>query len=114
MRFMPWPPPPARFGVAVAAGRPGLGGLEEELLHVPGAGRAALGAQAAVQADVLVLDHHAAGLQRAADVQVLRQVRRRRLQARAQVGLVAVGGEGDAVHRADVDAGVALDAQLVR
>ena len=27
-------------------------------LHVPGAGRAALGAQAAVHADILVLDHH--------------------------------------------------------
>ena len=59
MRFMPWSPP-AR---AVAAG---IGvDLDQELLHVPGAGGAALGAQAAVQADVLVLDHHAAGLQRA-------------------------------------------------
>ena len=34
------------------------------------------------------------------------------LQPRAQVGFLAVRGEGDAVHRADVDAGVALDAQL--
>ena len=42
-------------------------------LHVPGAGRAALGAQAAVQADILVLDHDAAGLQRAGDVEVLRR-----------------------------------------
>ena len=39
--------------------RPARGGVQQELLHVPGAGRAALGAQAAVQADVLVLDHHA-------------------------------------------------------
>ena len=46
-------------------------------------------------------------------VEVLREVDRRRLQARAQVGLLAVGGERDAVHRADVDARVALDAQLV-
>ena len=37
---------------------------EQELLHVPGAGRAALGAQPAVQADVLVLGHDAAGLER--------------------------------------------------
>ena len=36
--------------------------LEKELLHVPGSGRAALGAQAAVHADILVLDHQAAGL----------------------------------------------------
>ena len=33
-----------------------------ELLHVPRRGRAALGAQAAVDAEVLVLDHDAAGL----------------------------------------------------
>jgi hypothetical protein len=32
-------------------------------LHVPGARRAALGTQAAMQADVLVLDHDALGLQ---------------------------------------------------
>src|ERR1700728_1255235 len=32
------------------------------LLHVPGGGRTALGAQPAVHAQVLVLDHHAAGL----------------------------------------------------
>src|SRR5688500_17790353 len=42
----------------IAAHRAGLRGLDEELLHVPGAGRAALGAQPAVQAHVLVLDHH--------------------------------------------------------
>src|SRR4051812_11572048 len=44
-----------------AAGMAGARDLEGELLHVPRAGRAALGAQAAMQADVLVLDHHAAG-----------------------------------------------------
>ena len=81
------------------------------LLHVPGAGRAALGAQPAMQAHVLVLDHDAAGLEAVGDVEVLGEVVRRRLQPRAQVGFLAVRGEGDAVHRADVDAGVALDAQ---
>ena len=50
----------------------------------------------------------------AGDVEVLGQVQRRRLQPGAQLGLVAVGGEGDAVHRADVDAGVAFDAQRRR
>src|SRR5687768_18210030 len=39
----------------------GMGQLQRELLHVPRARRAALGAQAAVQAHVLVLHHHAAG-----------------------------------------------------
>ena len=33
--------------------------INQVFLHVPGAGRAALGAQPAVQADVLVLDHDA-------------------------------------------------------
>ena len=93
---------------------PRLRHVEEEFLHVPGAGRAALGAEAAVQADVLVLGHDPAGLSGVGDVEVLRQVHRRRLQAVAQVILLAVGGEGDAVHRADVDAGVALDAERAR
>src|SRR5229473_4505170 len=68
----------------------GVGHLEQELLHVPGAGRAALGAQAAVQADVLVLHHDAAGLERSRDIEVLGEVARRGLQARAQVRLFAV------------------------
>src|SRR5258705_9713857 len=46
-------------GMMRAAAVPGIGHLEQELLHVPGARRAALRAQAAVQADVLVLHHHA-------------------------------------------------------
>src|SRR4051812_19629674 len=91
----------------------GQGHLDQVLLQVPGAGGAALGAQAAVQAGVFVLHHHAHGLQRARDVEVLRRVLRRGAQPRAQVGLVAVLRERDAVHRADVDAGVALDAQAV-
>ena len=50
----------------------------KEFAHVPGAGRAALGAQAAMQADILVLDHDAPGLQRVADIEVLLEVERRR------------------------------------
>src|SRR5512139_3567220 len=59
--------------------------LEQELLHVPRAGRAALGAHPAVQAHVLVLHHDAARLQRPGDVEILVEVARRRAQARAQV-----------------------------
>src|SRR6266850_4795287 len=91
----------------------GLRQLDQVLLHVPGAGGAALGAQAAVQADVLVLHHDARGLQRAGDVKILGQVLRRRVEPRAEILLLAVGDEADAVHRADVDAGIALDAQPV-
>ena len=88
--------------------------IEKEALHVPGAGRAALGAQAAVKADILVLHHHPAGLQLARDVQLLRHVRAPAPSAaRAASASSPFAGEGDAIHRADVDAGVAFDAQLV-
>ena len=92
----------------------GLRHVEQEFLHVPRAGRAALGAQAAVQADVLVLGHDAAGLDR--------HRRRTAPASRFSAGAISrvrrsasspFGGERDAVHRADVDACVALDAQLV-
>src|SRR5215475_8647877 len=58
-------------GMSCAAPRPRLREVELELLHVPRAGGAALGAQAAVQADVLVLDHDAAGLELARHVEIL-------------------------------------------
>src|SRR6267142_2467535 len=101
------------FLVVRRGGRAGLGHLDQVLLHVPGAGRAALGAEAAVQADVLVLDHHALGLQRPGDVEVLRFILGRRGEASAQLLLLGVEDEADAVHRADVDAGVALDAEAI-
>src|SRR5690606_20769400 len=55
----------------VATPRPGMRLQQQELLHVPGPGRAAFGAQAAVQADVLVLDHHPPCFQRLRHVQRL-------------------------------------------
>src|SRR5690606_13915071 len=58
--------------------RPRMRLQQQELLHVPSAGRAAFGAQAAVQADIFVLDHHAQRLQRPGHVQVLLHVQRRR------------------------------------
>ena len=69
-------------GTDCAAAIVGARHVEQELLHVPGTGRTALGAQAAVQADVLVLHHHAAGLERAGHVEVLRAVVGRRPQPR--------------------------------
>src|SRR5687767_673705 len=85
------------FLVVASAGRAGVGRLEEELLHVPGAGRAALGAQAAMQADVFVLDHDAHGLQRAGEVKVLREVQGGRVQAGTKILFVPVGSKGNAV-----------------
>src|ERR1700680_1713514 len=112
-------------GIWGASGNLGFSGLERlrlvlgvrpvhhGLLHVPRRGRTALRAQSAVHAQVLVLHHDASGLRQArGDVQVLRQVLRRRLQALAQVRLLTVVRDGEAVHRTDVQARVALDAQL--
>src|SRR5688572_21554941 len=48
-------------GMAVPTCRTGLGHLDQRLLHVPRTGGAALRAQPAVQAHVLVLDHDPAG-----------------------------------------------------
>src|SRR5829696_2773474 len=67
-----------------------------------------------MQADVLVLDHDALGLERARYVERLVPVRRRSAQPRAQIVLGAVDREGDAIRRADVDAGIAFDAQAGR
>src|SRR5690606_8471600 len=117
MGFMVSSMPPCSRRLAPACGRPaaarraGVGHLEEELLHVPGAGRAALGAQPAMQAHVLVLRHDAAGVEGLGDVERLVGIQRRRVQALTQVRLLAVLGERDAIHRTDVDARVALDAQ---
>ena len=45
-------------------------------------------------------------------VQGLSDILRGRLEPRAQIGFFAVVRDGEAIDRADVDAGVALDAQL--
>ena len=54
-----------------------MGHFQQELLHVPRAGRTAFGAEPTVQADVLVLDHHPSGRQVARDEQRLLQVQDR-------------------------------------
>src|SRR5262249_50431561 len=93
---------------------PSLCHLDKELLHVPGTGRAALGAETAVQADILVLDHDPPGLQRIANIEILREIGCRSAKTGAQLRFLAIFGKGDAIHRADVDASIALDAQLAR
>ena len=87
--------------------------MQGKFLHIPGRRRAALGAEPAVHADVLVLHHHAARvLERFADIERLRDVLRWRLEPRSQIGLLAVWRHGQAIDRADIDASVALDAEL--
>src|SRR5271166_5744580 len=90
----------------------GLCHVEEEFAHVPCPGRAALGAEAAMEADILVLGHDPPGLQRIADIEVLLEVEGRGHQAPAQLLFATVVSEGNAIHRADVDASVAFDAEL--
>jgi hypothetical protein len=92
----------------------GMRPLQGELLHVPGRGRAALGAETAVHAQVLVLDHHApvcgsGPLTYSACVDVFRG-RRQRLCAGPPRS--PDRRHRQAVRRADVDAGIALDAEL--
>ena len=67
-----------------------------------------------MQTDVLILDHGAAGLEAILNIQILGEIVRWRVQPLAQVCFFAVGGERDAIHRADVDAGVAFDTELRR
>jgi len=89
----------------------GFGDVVPEGLHVPGGGGAAFGTEAAVEADVFVFDHDAFCLhERLGDVEVLGEIERRDFGALAKIALFAVGREGDAARRADVDACVALDA----
>ena len=63
--------------------------IDEVLLHVPRAGGAALRTEPAMQAHIFVLGHDAAGLEAIADIEVLAEIVRRRLQARAQVGFLS-------------------------
>ncbi len=64
-----------------------------------------------MQADVLVLHHHPPGLEAVGDVERLFEMRGGRFQPLPQVGFLAVLRKRDAIHRADVDAGIAFDAQ---
>ena len=82
-------------------------------MHIPRTGRTALGAQAAVHAKILVLDH---------DSSRLRQVRRHiqrllvifggRRQACSQIVFFAVLGDRQAVDRTDIETGIALDTEI--
>ena len=86
--------------------------FNEIFLHVPGTGRAALGAKSTMQADVLVLHHDPSSLQIVGDIEILGMVLRWRTQPRPQFIFFPIRGEGDAIHRADIDAGIAFDAEL--
>src|ERR1700691_499705 len=85
--------------------------IEKEFLHIPGSGRTALGTQAAMQADILVLEHDAPDLQLVGNIEVLASIHCRRVEPASHLFLRTVIGEGDAIHRADIDAGIALDAE---
>src|SRR3954451_11760317 len=85
--------------------------IDEVFLHVPRAGGTAFGAKPAMQADVFVLDHDTAGFESVGDIESLIRMRRGRLETVTQVTFLAILRKGDAVHRADIDASIAFDAQ---
>src|SRR5690348_15530097 len=94
---------PLRWKRRITLAPPRIRFREQESSHVPCTGRTPLGAQAAMQAHILVLHHHAAGLDGFRHVQILFDVFRRCSQARAQIGFFTIGREGDAIHRTDID-----------
>src|ERR1700733_6482531 len=67
-----------------------------------------------MQAEILVLHYHPPSLDRLRDVDLLGKVERGRDQRTAQLIFGRVGHERDAIDRAYVNAGVALDAQRSR
>src|ERR1700704_5272047 len=67
--------------------------VEQELLHVPRPGRAALGAEAAVEAEVLVLGHDPLVRERHGYIEVLRHVASRRREVHAQPLFRQIVGE---------------------
>src|SRR5512146_1165964 len=86
-------PPSGRPALRFTATRSRRRHFEQEFLHVPRAGRAALCAQSAMQADVFVLHHHAASLERVGDIEVLGEIQRRGIEPRAHVFFLAVDGD---------------------
>src|SRR5437016_5444190 len=64
-----------------------------------------------MQANILVLDHDPPGFQCIADVEILAEIACWSAKPAAQILFRAILGKGDAVHRTDVDAGVAFDAE---
>ncbi len=92
----------AIFGSAARSARASscaCGQSTQGFLHIPRGGGTALGAQTTVNTQVFVLHHDATGLrQRGGDQQRLRQILRRRLQTRAQVGFLTIVRHGQAIH----------------
>ena len=79
-------------------------------MHVPGGGGTTLGAESAVHADVLVFEHHPFRLgQLLGDKESLIGVDGGGREPALQILLLAVGSDGQAEDRTDVDAGIALD-----
>src|SRR5258707_12749378 len=79
--------------------------------HVPCPGGTTLRAQSTMEADVLVLGHDAAGLEAFRNIDVLGEVSGRRLEAGGQFLFWGAWPEGDAILRANVEAGVSFDGQ---
>src|SRR5208337_1297447 len=88
-----------------------VGHSQKEFLHVPGSGRTTLGTEPAMKANILILGHDSACLEVAADIEVLGKVRGWCLQSGAKVCFFTLFRESDAVHRANIGARIALNAE---
>src|SRR5262249_34345183 len=109
-------PVPLTVPILNAKSLMGIWNQKFELAHVPRRRRAALGAEATVEADVLVFHHDPLRLRkRRRGIDVLRHVRRRRREVLADVRVrLVLRDDREAILRTHVDAGVALDAEACR
>src|SRR4051794_33121486 len=103
----PFPPP------RLSAPGPPVFHLEEELLHVPRTRRAALRAEPTMQAHILVFHHDPRRLELAGHIKILRNVQRFGRQSQPKICFVAVPRKRDAIRRSDIDARIALDAEVL-
>jgi len=90
-----------------------MGNQDFGFLHIPCAGRASLGAKAAMYAKIFIFNHHASGLRQATGYEeILFVVLGRSRQAGPQIEFVAILGDSEAVDRANIEAGITLNAKF--
>src|SRR5688500_20326239 len=95
--------------------KPGVGDQQIELAHVPGGRWTSLRAKSTMDAEILILHHQAGGLRkRSRSEERLGRIDSRRRQSGPNIFLLSVRRYGQAIHRTNVHAGIAFDAQLIR
>ena len=88
--------------------------MYHRLLHVPRVGGTPFCAQSTVKTDVFIFNHDTAGFEMSRHIEILLEIccgGHERWSHRTFFGIV---GKANAVHRAYIHTGIALDAKLVR